>query len=134
MRRNISAYLHQQVFLNYPYDDDFKPFESAMTFGVIAAGLLPLCALDMSAPDVVRLERLVKAIDSCHYSVHDLSRSHGYGLGNLARMNMPVEMGMALHQALSTQLHEHRCAFFVPSPHDYHEFASDLAGLRSEML
>lgn len=129
MRRNISAYLQQQVFLNYPYDDEFKPFESALTFGVVAAGLLPLCALDISAPDVVRLSGLAKAIDSCYYSAHDLSRSQGYGPGNLARMNMPVEMGMALHQALSAQLHEHRCAFFVPSPHDYHAFASDLAGL-----
>jgi hypothetical protein len=129
MRRNISAYLRQQVFLNYPYDDAFKPFESALTFGVIAAGLLPLCALDIFTPDAVRLNGLVKAIDSCYYSAHDLSRSQGYGSGNLARMNMPVEMGMALHHALSSQLHEHRCAFFVPSPHDFKVFASDLAGL-----
>jgi hypothetical protein len=44
-------------------------------------------------------------------------------------MNMPVEMGMALYHALSSQHNEHRCAFFVPSPHDYRTFASDLAGL-----
>ena len=129
MRRNISAYLRQQVFLNYPYDEPFRPFATALTFGVVAAGLLPLCALDISAPDVVRLEGLVRAIDGCYYSAHDLSRSQAAGPGNFARMNMPVEMGMALHHALSTQLHEHRCAFFVPSPHDYQAFASDLAGL-----
>jgi hypothetical protein len=58
MRRNITAYLRQQVFLNYPYDEAFRPFEAALTFGVAAAGLLPLCALDMSAPDVVRLDGL----------------------------------------------------------------------------
>jgi hypothetical protein len=129
MRRNITAYLRQQVFLNYPYDETFRPFEAALTFGVVAAGLLPLCALDMSAPDVVRLDGLVSAIASCHYSAHDLSRSHGSGPENLARMNMPVEMGMALYHALSSQRHEHRCAFFVPSAHDYHTFVSDLAGL-----
>ena len=42
---------------------------------------------------------------------------------------MPVEMGMAMFHALDTQRHEHRCAFFVPTPHDYHAFASDLSGL-----
>jgi hypothetical protein len=44
-------------------------------------------------------------------------------------MNMPLEMGMALFHAIETQRREHRCAFFVPMPHDYQRFASDLAGL-----
>jgi hypothetical protein len=44
-------------------------------------------------------------------------------------MNMPLETGMAMFHALHTQLREHRCAFFVPSLHDYQRFASDLAGL-----
>jgi hypothetical protein len=42
---------------------------------------------------------------------------------------MPIEMGMALFYALKSQRHEHRCAFFVPTLHDYQKFASDLAGL-----
>jgi hypothetical protein len=44
-------------------------------------------------------------------------------------MNMPIEMGMALYHALQNQLADHRCAFFVPTAHDYRTFASDLAGL-----
>ena len=129
MRRDISRYSPHQVFLNYPYDDEFQPFALCLTFGVVAAGLLPLCALDLASPDTVRLGMLVDAIGSCHYSVHDLSRAGGEGPDNLARMNMPIEMGMALYHALSTQLREHRCAFFVPTPHEYHAFASDLSGL-----
>ena len=42
---------------------------------------------------------------------------------------MPIEMGMALFHALVSQRSEHRCVFFVPSPHEYKAFASDLAGL-----
>jgi hypothetical protein len=53
----------------------------------------------------------------------------GEGPHNLARMNMPLEMGMALFHALHTQHRQHRCLFFVPTAHEYKEFASDLAGL-----
>jgi hypothetical protein len=44
-------------------------------------------------------------------------------------MNMPIEIGMAVFYAIDTQRQEHRCAFFVSTPHDYRAFASDLAGL-----
>ena len=88
-----------------------------------------MCAYDLTAPDRPRLEMLVEAIQCCHYSAHDFSRSRGSGPQNLARMNMPIEMGMALFHALQTQRREHRCIFFVPTPHDYTAFASDLAGL-----
>lgn len=129
MRRNLAAYTTCQVFLNYPFDETFEVLADAMSFAVVAGGLLPVCAYDFTAPDKPRLEMLVDAIHSCHYSAHDLSRSRGEGPENFARMNMPVEMGMALFHALHTQRREHRCLFFVSSAHDYKVFASDLAGL-----
>jgi hypothetical protein len=129
MRRNLDAYSRFQVFLNYPFDEEFRPLADAMAFAVVAGGLLPVCAHDLTAPDRPRLEMLVEAIRCCHYSAHDLSRSEGEGLRNLSRMNMPIEMGMALFHALQTQRREHRCLFFVPRAHDYTAFASDLAGL-----
>jgi hypothetical protein len=129
MRRNLSAYATCQVFLNYPFDGEFASLADAMNFAVVAGGLLPLCAYDLTTPDRPRLELLVDAIRNCHYSAHDFSRSTGGGAKNFARMNMPIEMGMALFHALHTQHLEHRCVFFVPTAYDYHAFASDLAGL-----
>jgi hypothetical protein len=129
MRRNLEAYSNFQVFLNYPFDDDFASLADAMNFAVVAGGLLPLCAYDLTTPDRPRLEMLVEAIRCCRYSAHDFSRSEGAGPQNFARMNMPIEMGMALFHALHTQRREHRCLFFVPTAHDYKAFASDLAGL-----
>lgn len=129
MRRNLSAYTTCQVFLNYPFDDSFRGLADAMSFGVIAGGLLPVCGYDLTAPDRPRLEMLVDAIRNCHYSAHDLSRSQGEGPGNFARMNMPIEMGMALFHALAAQRRDHRCLFLVSTPHDYKSFASDVAGL-----
>lgn len=129
MSRNLEAYKNCQVFLNYPFDEEFCELADAMSFAVVAGGLLPVCAYDLTTPDRPRLEMLVEAIRCCQYSAHDFSRSEGAGPRNFARMNMPIEMGMALFYALYTQRHEHRCLFFVSTAHDYKAFASDLAGL-----
>jgi hypothetical protein len=79
MRRNLAAYRTSQVFLNHPFDPEFMPLADALNFAVVAGGMLPLCALDLTSPDHPRLEMLVDAIANCHYSVHDLSRFTGDG-------------------------------------------------------
>jgi hypothetical protein len=129
MPRNLNTYINFQVFLNYPFDDTFIDLSNAMSFAVVAAGLIPVSAYDLTVSDRTRLEMLVDAISSCRYSAHDLSRSQGEGDHNFARMNMPIEMGMALFHALHTQRIDHRCIFFVSNLYDYRRFASDLAGL-----
>lgn len=129
MRSDLATFKLYQVFLNYPFDEEFEQSARAIHFAVAAAGFVPVCARDLTSPDRPRLEILVDAIVNCRYSVHDLSRGRGEGDGNFARMNMPIEMGMALFHALQTQRAEHRCAFLVPQAHDYQRFASDLAGL-----
>lgn len=129
IRRNLASYRSCQVFLNYPFDIPFEPLADAMAFAVVAGGLLPVCARDLSVPDRPRLEIIVDALVHCDYSAHDFSRFTGEGPDNHARMNIPIEMGMAVFHALHTQRQGHRCAFFVPTPFDYQRFASDLAGL-----
>ena len=129
MQLDLDFLRRYQVFLNYPYDPDYLPFAEALSFGVVAAGMVPVTALDLTVPDTGRLEMLVKAINNCHYSAHDLSRCRGEGPENFARMNMPIEMGMAMFHALSTQRIDHRCAFFIPADYAYQKYASDLSGL-----
>src|SRR5262249_17744050 len=116
--RDLTAFRQYQVFLNYPFDEDFAQLERALHFSVVAAGLLPVCAKDLTVPDRPRLDILVNAIANCHYSAHEFSRAKGEGGQNFARMNMPLEMGMALFHALDTQRREHRCLFLVPNPND----------------
>jgi hypothetical protein len=129
MRSNFITYREYQVLLNYPFDDDFESQANAMHFAVVAAGLVPVCAKDLTTPDRPRLDMLVEVISNCKYSAHDFSRCTGEGPNNFARFNMPIEMGMSLFNALQNQRQTHRCAFFVVKPHDYKAFASDLGGL-----
>jgi hypothetical protein len=59
--------------------------------------------VDLMTPDRPRLDMLIDAIRSCRYSAHDFSRPHGEGPEKFGRLNMPIEMGMALFHALETQ-------------------------------
>jgi hypothetical protein len=127
MRDNLASFKRYQVFLNYPFDEAFERLSNAMHFAVVAGGLVPVCAKDLSTPDHLRLEMLVDAIGNSSYSVHDFSRYQGEGDGNLARFNMPIEFGISLCYAL-VHRKQHRFAFVVTSA-DYQKFASDLAGL-----
>lgn len=129
MRADYHSFQNYQVFLNYPFDEPFEPLANAMHFAIVAANLIPVCAQDLTVPDRPRLEMIVDTIINCHYSIHDLSRGKGEGSENYARMNMPLEMGMALFYALQSQRSQHRCVFFVDTPYTYHKYASDLSGL-----
>jgi hypothetical protein len=64
------------------------------------------------------------------YSIHDLSRSTGEGGENLARFNMPLELGMAA--AFRFERHgsdrPHRWLALVHGGYAYRRFLSDLAG------
>jgi hypothetical protein len=128
MRANIANYYEYQVFLNYPFDDSAYDISLALHFAVIAAGLLPVCAHDLTVPDQPRIDTLVKALTNCRYSAHDLSRVRGEGEQNFARFNMPLELGMALFYALQTQRVSHQLAFCVPSPYEFRAAISDLGG------
>lgn len=130
--RDLSMFKKRQVFLNYPFDAEYEEMAYALHFAVIAAGLLPLCAKDLSLPDQSRLGMLFHAILNCQYSAHDLSRGKGEGDTNHARLNMPLELGMALFHNLHSEGRAHRYAFFVADPNEYKAYASDLSGLDAQ--
>ncbi len=118
-----------RVFLNYPFDEEFEPLAHAMHFAVVAAGLIPRCTRDVSMNDQLRLGTLLETLSSCGFSVHDLSRYQGSGTMNYARLNMPLELGMAIFYCYNTSGDKHRYLFFVPTEYDYQRFISDLSGL-----
>ena len=47
-RRNLEPFSEFQVFLNYPFDSAFS-FANAFSFAVVASGLIPVSAHDLSA-------------------------------------------------------------------------------------
>jgi hypothetical protein len=91
-RRRSSA---KAVFLNIPYDHKFKHLYLAYIVGVSALGLAPFATLGI--PGDRRLDRILSLIQSCKYSIHDLSRVEvDAGPPRTPRFNMPLELGLAI--------------------------------------
>ncbi len=83
------------VFLNIPYDRKFRHLYLAYIVGVSALGLVPFATLGI--PGDRRLDRIFSLMQSCKYSIHDLSRVEvNAGPPRTPRFNMPLELGLAI--------------------------------------
>lgn len=118
------------VFINCPYDPEFEPTFDAIVFATVCCGFMPRSALESGTVAESRMERIVQAIFSSKYSIHDLSRCRGEGSEQLARFNMPLELGIAMaRRFMKTSKDErHDWLLLVPEGHVYFKFVSDLAG------
>jgi len=87
-----------EVFLNIPYDKKFERLFIAYVAGVSAFGLVPRATLEI--PDSPRrLNKILKLIGDCEYSIHDLSRVElDRKKPCTPRFNMPFELGLTVAQ------------------------------------
>ncbi len=120
----------KSVFINCPFDEEFEPTFDAIVFATVCCGFMPRSALETRSVAEARMERIVRAIFSSKYSIHDLSRCRGEGSEQLARFNMPLELGIAMARRFmpGTESLRHDWLLLVPEGHQYLRFVSDLAG------
>ena len=78
------------VFLNVPFDNAYEPLFIALIAALTSIGRAPRCVLEIPEQGQGRLSRIIKHMESCTVSIHDLSR-----VGVPARFNMPFELGLA---------------------------------------
>ena len=118
------------VFINCPFDPDFLPLFEAIVFATVGCGFLPRSALESGTVAEPRMERITRAIFESKYSIHDLSRCRGEGDEQLARFNMPLELGIAMARRYTRtrKADRHDWLLLVPEGHAYTKFVSDLAG------
>jgi hypothetical protein len=115
------------VFLNIPYDQEFSSLYVAYIAGLFALGFVPHIASEIPG-GVRRLERILALIQSCRYSIHDLSRVElGTKPGSTPRFNMPLELGVTITWAhLNPDLHT--WFVFESEPYRIQRSMSDLNG------
>jgi hypothetical protein len=115
------------VFLNVPYDDEFRHLYIAYIVGLYQLGLVPHLASEIPGGDR-RLNKIIQLIQSCRYSIHDLSRVElSVSPSAVPRFNMPLELGMTITwQDLNPNIH----TWFVweSEPYRLQRSASDLNG------
>jgi hypothetical protein len=123
---NLALDPSKSVFINCPFDTDYAPLFDAIVFATVCCGFIPRSALESGTVSEPRLTRILRALFSSKYSIHDLSRCTGEGSDNIARFNMPLELGMAMARRFIAPANEHDWLVLVPSGHTYARFVSDL--------
>src|SRR6266446_2799194 len=116
-----------KVFLNLPYDPKFENLFLSYICAVQAFGMDPRVTLGIPG-GTRRLDRIFGLIQSCEYSIHDLSRVQlNSTKPRTPRFNMPFELGLAVAwEKLSDAGH----VWFVMEAMDYRlaKSLSDLNG------
>lgn len=99
MRPRLPEQFESTVFLNIPYDGQFRRLYLAYISGLIHLGLKPCATLEIPGGQN-RLDKILDLIRSCRYSIHDLSRVQlDRNPPATPRFNMPFELGLAVASA-----------------------------------
>ena len=126
---DLKSERNTSVFINCPYDRDFSSTFDSIVFATSCCGFLPRCAIESGSTSIPRMDRITHAICSSKYSIHDLSRCRGEGDKNLARFNMPLELGVCMAQKYGqNECEDHDWLLLVPKGSEYVRFISDMAG------
>jgi hypothetical protein len=82
------------VFINCPFDSDFKKILHPILFTIIYHGLKPRIATERIDSGEQRITKIIELIKDSKWSIHDLSRVQATSAGEMFRLNMPYELGI----------------------------------------
>ena len=128
MRRGKPTY-NSSVFINCPFDIEYRPLFRALVFTIEVCGFSPRCALEVEDSGETRAEKLIRLIRGSRLGIHDISRTELSPEG-LPRFNMPYEFGVFVglkHSAASIQ-RQKAVLVLDREPYRYQRFLSDIAG------
>lgn len=119
-----------RVFINCPFDAQYRPIFEAIVFAVFDCGFWPRCALEIDDASEVRIDKVFKIIAQCKYGVHDISRTELSTASGLPRFNMPLELGMFLAaKRFGVGRQKQKVCLVLDSlPYRYQQFISDISG------
>jgi hypothetical protein len=129
-RAGSSALYQKSVFINCPFDDDYRPIFWALVFTVTACGYSPRCTLEHEDASQVRITKIFRLIDASALSIHDVSRTELDGDNQLPRFNMPLELGAFLgaKEFGGPRHRKKRCLVLDRERYRYQKFISDIGG------
>lgn len=126
----MAAAYDDSVFINCPFDDQYRSLFQALIFAVHACGLISRSALEVDDGAEVRIDKIARIIGECRHSIHDISRVEGDPGSGLPRMNMPFELGLFIgaRRYGGAQHRKKTCIIFDRERYRYQQFLSDIAG------
>jgi hypothetical protein len=117
------------VFINCPFDEEYRPLFEAVVFAVMISGFTPRCALEAHDAGQGRLDMIMRIIAECKYGIHDISRTELNESG-LPRFNMPLELGLdfGCSKYGPAKFRAKKLLVLDESEHRYQQFISDISG------
>lgn len=94
MTNKVPRKFRTSVFINCPFDEEYKFLLRPMLFTLVYVGLYPRLASEKSDSLEQRIEKILRLIKECKYSIHDLSRLKSEKANEFSRLNMPFELGI----------------------------------------
>ncbi|WP_395342272.1 hypothetical protein PN836_000550 [Ningiella sp. W23] len=82
------------VFVNCPFDNEYRQTLLAMIFTLKHIGLKPRLSLERVDAAETRIDKIVNLIKQSKFGIHDLSRMVSQENNETFRMNMPFELGI----------------------------------------
>jgi hypothetical protein len=118
------------VFINCPFDDEYRPLYHAMIFSIFDCGYVARCARETSDGSQARINRIESIIRESRYGIHDISKTEPDDDTGLPRFNMPLELGLFLGAKYFGQGQQKRkaCLILDRAPYRYQSFISDIGG------
>ena len=120
----------QNVFINCPFDDDYRQLLISILFTVKFLGFIPRLTLERADAGMTRLTLILELIEASKFGIHDLSRLLATEEGESARMNMPFELGMdfGCKKFKDGEWSEKRILILEKERYRYQAALSDLSG------
>lgn len=118
------------VFINCPFDNDYKPLFYALVFTIHDCGYKARCSLESKDSSQNRIDHIYSIIKNCRCGIHDISRTELDPESDLPRFNMPLELGIFLgaKQFGNRQQQEKNCLILDKNEYHYQKFCSDISG------
>ena len=119
-----------RVFINCPFDTDYKPYFEAAIFTIVRCGFAARSALEVKNSGEARISKIARIMEECPLGIHDISRTELDNKNQLPRFNMPLELGLFLGAQFFGDKNQRQkaCLVMDREEHRYQKFISDIAG------
>jgi hypothetical protein len=117
------------VFVNCPFDTEYKLLFRPLIFTIIYFGLEPKLSQTLSSSSI-RINQIKDHIRNSKFGIHDLSRSKALKKGELPRFNMPYELGLDIGclEYGAKKFQEKKILILETDRYHYQKVLSDIAG------
>lgn len=131
MPNSSDSDFEKNIFINCPFDDEYRILLQPLLFTIIYFNFNPRIATERSDSGEQRIDKICELIKSSKYSIHDLSRLQAKKKKEFYRLNMPFELGIdyGLRKFAENHYREKKFLVLEKDQYDYAKALSDISGV-----